>query len=184
MINNFFSIPVTNIQLSNHQELFVLAALIRKNTVFIKSNTQLCLSPEAFASAFLIPSMKLKTNILIDDNICPTWMANSLHVQKTVQDWGRYSGGNIVAKTRIKPRVSSKKAAFFTAGVDSFYTLIKEESSLNYIIYVSGFDISLNDTLRLKKVKKHIEKVANEFNTLPIFVTTNLRANNYYKVIS
>lgn len=65
-------------------------------------------------------------------------------------------------------------ATFFTAGVDSFYTLLKNEDEISKLVYVHGFDVWLYETEFRKLMDDHIGKVATELGKELILVETNI----------
>ncbi|MFK5968544.1 MAG: hypothetical protein QM487_00220 [Candidatus Marithrix sp.] len=76
----------------------------------------------------------------------------------------------------------SATAMFFTGGVDSFYTLLKNldnekgDGRISHLIYAhSGFDTISDNTDVLVNISKHLQEIANAFNLKLIFVTTNLK---------
>ncbi len=66
-------------------------------------------------------------------------------------------------------------AAFFTGGVDSWYTLLKHFNEITHLIYVHGFDVRLDDWPLRSKVTKTIQAVAAELQKPLVEVETNLR---------
>jgi lipid II:glycine glycyltransferase (peptidoglycan interpeptide bridge formation enzyme) len=65
---------------------------------------------------------------------------------------------------------------FFSGGVDSFYTLLKNRDKVTHLIFVHGFDIDLtNDSLR-KRASNAAREVARELGKSLIEVKTNLRS--------
>jgi len=75
----------------------------------------------------------------------------------------------------------TQNALFFTGGVDSFYSLLKNldlekgENRISYLIYVQGFEkLNNSENLRLE-VSEHLQEVAKAFGLNLILVSTNLR---------
>jgi hypothetical protein len=75
-----------------------------------------------------------------------------------------------------------KVAAFFSLGVDSFYTLLKNlnaekgDGRISHLISVHGFDVPLENQELFAKVAAGVQTVADELGLRAIFVSTNLRA--------
>jgi len=67
-------------------------------------------------------------------------------------------------------------AAFFTGGVDSFYTVLTRREELDALIYVHGFDLPLEDERKRELVSASIRGVAAEFGLPLIEVETDLRS--------
>ena len=78
-------------------------------------------------------------------------------------------------KRRRDSRVGSSNAALmFSAGVDSYYSLLCG-SKPNVLVSVHGFDIALNDTLRMASLRTALDDTARAHGCIPIVVRTNLR---------
>lgn len=72
-------------------------------------------------------------------------------------------------------------ALFFTGGVDSFYALHQEIAQIQVLINVEGFDVSLHDTVRLKKTRKLVQNVGDALGLAVVFVKTNIRSHPDFK---
>jgi hypothetical protein len=70
---------------------------------------------------------------------------------------------------------------FFSGGVDSFYTVLKnldhatKENRITHLIFVHGFDIALEDTYLCETILARIVEVARDLHLGVILVRTNLR---------
>jgi hypothetical protein len=71
--------------------------------------------------------------------------------------------------------LSKGVGTFFTAGVDSFYTFLKHQDEITHLIYVLGFDITLEERDFFEKVKAALKEIAAVFGKEIIFIETNLR---------
>jgi len=78
------------------------------------------------------------------------------------------------AETPLTP-TGKRVGCFFTGGVDSFYTLLKHKDEIDDLIFVHGFDISLQETGLWNKTSRMIQRVASDLNMRAIEVETNLR---------
>jgi len=77
------------------------------------------------------------------------------------------------AKKSIR-RVSNV-GCFFSGGVDSFYTYLKNKKKIDFLIFVHGFDISTQNTDFYKNVQKNIVQISEKEKIKIIRVKTNLR---------
>ena len=81
------------------------------------------------------------------------------------------------------PRSSSdRSAALFTAGVDSFFTVLDLEekgSGVDALVSVAGFDIPHDRPHELKRFRIVLQGVADELGKELLSVTTNLRATRF-----
>ncbi len=68
-----------------------------------------------------------------------------------------------------------QRGSFFSAGVDSYYTFLKNQEAISSLIFVTGFDIPLNKTALAQRMGDHIMTCASAFQKNLIEVKTNLR---------
>jgi hypothetical protein len=64
---------------------------------------------------------------------------------------------------------------FFSGGVDSLYSLIKNQDSITHLVLVHGFDIRLDQTELFSLTEGAARRVAKHFDKELIIVRTNLR---------
>jgi hypothetical protein len=64
---------------------------------------------------------------------------------------------------------------FFSAGVDSYYTLLKHEQSVSSLVFVTGFDIPLHKQELAERVQQTLRHTAGALTKKLIVVETNLR---------
>lgn len=69
---------------------------------------------------------------------------------------------------------SNRRASFFSGGVDSFYTLFKGVGDITDIIYIHGFDVSLDDLPRRAAIDKMANEVATELGITYRAVESNM----------
>jgi hypothetical protein len=133
-----------------------------------------------FLAAVLLPCMKSKENIFVEGSVSEKFLKNANEIMKLVVKWK-------IGLSRIKIRTTATTkdsftpkytASFFTAGVDSFYTYLKNKhkttTKISHLILVHGFDIPLSNKDFFKQVKTTVEKVAKEEKVHAVFLETNL----------
>jgi hypothetical protein len=75
-----------------------------------------------------------------------------------------------------EPAAPGREAAsFFSGGVDSYYTYLKNRNSITRLIFVSGLDIMLSQTSFANLVLGQIRTMADELGVGLIHVKTNVR---------
>jgi hypothetical protein len=90
-----------------------------------------------------------------------------------------------VAVTAQRGPVNSQRnenvGLFFSGGVDSLYSLIKNQDSITHLVLVQGFDIRLDQTELFSLAEAAAQKMAAEFGKQLIVVRTNVRdvSNRY-----
>jgi hypothetical protein len=143
-------------------------------------NTELTESVETSIAATILPLMmsgggrceirgsvseRFLTSIEQIQDIYYSWEPNSQRVAFT----GDLS---IVKKQPGKTRTG----AFFSAGVDSFYTLLQRKDEITDLIFVHGFDISIDQQSLYKKTSNAITHIAEQLGKNVIEIETNVRS--------
>src|SRR5439155_24685128 len=102
-----------------------------------------------FLVASLIPAMSAGVALHVDGAVSPSLQLHLPTIQDIVSSWnGQFR--KIAVKVAHPPcerqHGGTGVGCFFSGGVDSFYTLLKNLEEITTIVFVHGFDISLTDT--------------------------------------
>lgn len=79
----------------------------------------------------------------------------------------------IAAPLESRPMTGTKRAAFFSGGIDSIYTVLQNRKSLSHLILAHGFDISLNKPFEFSRALK----ISGEFCRAEGFTLINIKTN-------
>lgn len=138
-----------------------------------------------FYAFTLMPAMIKGSNLNIIGDISKKLSKNNIKVQGLLSKWGNFSKINLEVKN-IKDSSDPKYVAcFFSLGVDSFYTFLKNKKGSNkkitHFILVHGFDVKLKDKTLFNKIEKNILEICRKEDIKLITVKTNLRdfSENY-----
>lgn len=135
---------------------------------------------EAFATALFLPALKARVRIAIDAPLDPIYLTRSQRVLPVVREFWGYRGRSplrgAAASTDFVER-SDAVGLCFTGGVDSFHTLLHEPKPVDALVYVAGFDISLDDPARLAAWERSFREIADRIGKKAIVVRTNLRTH-------
>lgn len=71
---------------------------------------------------------------------------------------------------------NTRKATFFSGGVDAFATLIAHLDEHPTLLTVRGADIKLDDQVGWNNVTKHVEETCQKLNCNHIYITSNFRS--------
>jgi hypothetical protein len=133
---------------------------------------------DAFLAATLFPAMKIGQPLRINGAISPRFLSATGTIQDILHKWyPEFQKVAVEADPKIPEVVGHQKdvGAFFSGGVDSFYTLLKHQEEITKIIFVHGFDIWLDDYAFRKRVSRELQEIAVELHKPLIEVETNLR---------
>jgi hypothetical protein len=138
---------------------------------------------DAAVAACLIPAMRAGTVLRVDEPVSPRLLHSVGTVQDILVNWrqrfavyGRYGRVRVEAPAREAPADTSGRgvAAFFTGGVDSFYTLLRHRDEIDTLILVHGFDYPSDGPLR-ERITAALRECAAELGKPLTEVTTDVR---------
>ncbi|MBI2009886.1 MAG: hypothetical protein HYS86_01780 [Candidatus Chisholmbacteria bacterium] len=153
----------------------------KKHTVYfeIEKKFKDLISTDAspFLPASLLMAMKKNENLEIDGSISEKLSASLPKVMKMIDAW--YFGFKPIS---VVPRSlndglnkTRNVGCFFSGGVDSFYTYLRNKKKVSHLIFVHGFDIKVNNLELYKKVERNILKIAAAQKVELVRVRTNAR---------
>lgn len=130
-----------------------------------------------FLPAAMPIAMKKNEDIEIDGATSKALMTNTSEIMKILNSWDFgfdpvSINADVLKKDLRKPK---NIGCFFSGGVDSFYTYLKNKSKINFLIFVHGFDIKVADVKLYNKIEKNIMKIAKKEKIKLIKVKTNIR---------
>lgn len=135
---------------------------------------------EASIAAALLPLMITGAGRCeISGTISPRFLASLEKIQDIYYSWQPSCRlvtftGDLRAEERVP--TGSGTGAFFSAGVDSFYTLLKHQDEISDLVFVHGFDISLEQRSLYETVSNVIRYIGKELRKNVIEVETNIRS--------
>jgi hypothetical protein len=138
---------------------------------------------DPFVAALLLPAMASGEDLEVAAPLSPRMLRNVGRVIDIYRAWGQgLAPIRVLSRGDATPGGGSGAALCFTAGVDSFYSLLKSErsggdddSDISHLLFVHGFDITLSDVERRASVAAHIQRVAEATRKPALFVRSNLR---------
>jgi hypothetical protein len=133
---------------------------------------------EPFLSVCLLPAMRVGRPLRIDAPVSPVFMDHQRRIQQHFKFWDpALQIVEIQAPLRKLEEVPHGRqvATFFSGGVDSFYTTLTHRSQIDDLIFVQGFDISLENSQLFKTAYERFLRVAGTLEKTLVRVETNLR---------
>jgi lipid II:glycine glycyltransferase (peptidoglycan interpeptide bridge formation enzyme) len=131
----------------------------------------------------LPPAMITGSRLKLPGRVSSRLIATLPLLQDTFHVWGTHNWGANFQHVPVDVEAQSKGAkpasgvaCFFSGGVDSFYTLLKNRSKITHLIFVHGFDIILANRSLRAKASHAAREVATELGKNLIEVETNLRS--------
>jgi len=135
-------------------------------------------SAEPFLPVALIPSMRKRWTVIVDGEISAILFQGLVKIQQVMSSWYRkFHRVRVKVATTANPGPNGQRpvAAFFSGGVDSFFTLLQHRNELTHLIFVHGFDLPLEAVQRREQMAENARQVARQLQLELIEVETNLR---------
>jgi hypothetical protein len=153
---------------------------------FESADMTLRTAPEAFASAFLIPSLAMKAGLAIDAPLSPSWLQNARLLTDIVKKWWGYTPTECdlhAGKDETLLDGTRVSGLLFSGGVDSFYTLLRSRKRIDNLFFIHGYDIRLNDQDRMTSYLPSLQAVAGGTGKRLVVMKTNLRSHPVFSSV-
>ncbi len=153
---------------------------------FESADVALTPSTEAFASAMLIPAIARGETLTVEDALSPVWLSNVSQILPVFHEWWGYPElPPQPASVRTSGVAQSESTALcFSGGVDSFYTLLRSGHTINHLVFVIGFDMTLDDRARFEAFEPSLRAAASATGSHPVVIRTNLREHPAFAPVS
>lgn len=156
---------------------------------YFSEDTPLAPRPEAAVAGLLLVAMAAGEDLHVDAPLDPAFKGHLDTIQDVYTTWtdglrrvnvvdgGAADGHSGVGHSGAESGSSARRktAAFFSGGVDSFYTLLKHREDIDALIFVHGFDLKLTDRGLRSAVSQKLQEVADAYGKQLIEVETTLR---------
>ncbi len=144
---------------------------------------------DPFLPPLLLYCMKEGVPLAIEAEVSAMLLAAVRPIQDLYGAWSANAGDrlrplDVTAAATVRPRQAASSAAFFSCGVDSFYTLLRNAARyprddsrfIEHLVLVHGFDIAIDDRVLFEQVVHHGRRAADHFGRRLVTVATNVRA--------
>jgi hypothetical protein len=145
---------------------------------FRSDDTVLTECSEALIACALLPAMRVGGVLSGTREVSRRFAAALPTIQDIYATWDRsLERVELRGVTRFTRRREGTRrvGAFFSGGVDSFYTLLKHRDEITDLIFILGFDMSVDDAALYAQVSEMLDRVAASFEKRVVRVETNVR---------
>ena len=149
-----------------------------KQIWFRAAQERLVCSSNSLLAATLFPAMCAGRSLQIDAPVSPRLLQNATAIQRILRSWdARYREVIVNAAPARTQEFDGGQgvACFFTGGLDSFYTALKNQSEITHLVFVHGFDVPLENLDLRARVSQSLREVAAKLQKPLIEIETNLR---------
>jgi hypothetical protein len=178
---------ISAVTASSHQGVHRVSADVDGDPIWFESaELPLAPSPEAYASALLIPAISRRETLTIEDDLCASWLSNIQQLLPILHEWWGYPELPPQPRAVRSEKIirSDKTALSFSGGVDSFHTLLWAGQEIHQLIFVIGFDVAVDDHVRYAAFERSLRAVAAAVGARPVIIRTNLREHPAYAQVS
>ncbi len=141
-------------------------------------------SGNPWVASMLWPAMRLGRDLRVDAPVSPRLLDATDTLMDIMQRWDqRCKRIKIIAEPDSAVGEPGRAvASFFSGGVDSFHTVLKNtgagvraERRVSHLIFAWGLDISLSDNELYERVVGHIREAASDLDCSLVVCSTNVR---------
>ena len=111
----------------------------------------------------LLGAMRTRSDLRVLSPVSRTYVRNVQKVTTIYSDWFRQFLRVAVHEEKpaqASPAFTGRVGAFFSGGVDSFHTLLRNLDEITDLIYIHGFDVRLDDIPRRRMIDEMGKAVA------------------------
>jgi hypothetical protein len=163
---------------------FHYASEAQAERITFESSEELSHEGDAALVLGFLPAMRLGIPLRVSGHVSPLLLEGVRRTQPILRHWDEsLQGVSIEAEPRpLQQSGENRVGAFFSGGVDSFYTALRHQGEITDLIFIRGFDLPLSAPQRLQRqVVETAREVAEELGTNLIELKTNIRdfSNQY-----
>ena len=137
-------------------------------------------SPDAAFVAALPVAMGIASSLELPAGVSPTLLESSRTIQAMLSTWGpvleplELRAQPEAGDSRAEAGEARGTAAFFTCGVDSFYTVLSRREEIDAVVYAHGLDLPRDDPKR-ELVSAAFQDAARQLGLPAIELETDVR---------
>jgi hypothetical protein len=146
---------------------------------FRASRGPLSENSDPFMTSALLPAMRLGYPLRVEGAVSPLLLEHIVRAQDILTTWYPevmqhvdVQAESVAAPARLP---DARVGSFFSGGVDSFYNALKHSAEINELIFIHGFDVSLDNSPLRRLVSGKLHSAAHELGKPLLEVETNVR---------
>lgn len=140
----------------------------------------LTLVGDSFLAGFLVPCMYVGENLEIDAPVSKRLLQNIEAIQSLLISWYPYLKTVTITCSQIYDSFPGTEGlgtgCFFSGGVDSWYSFLKNQDRISHLILIKGSDIKISNHQLWETTQQTVKSIADSFEKKLITIETNLRA--------
>lgn len=144
---------------------------------------QVSMTANAHVAAGLLPAMCLGQDLKVEGKVSRRMLEGTEKYMEVINGWWPECKRIKVIHDECDETIENGRhiGTFFSGGLDSFYTLLKNDESdtpasdkISHLIFIRGFDVGLGNDDLYERALTGVENVAKELDKKVVQVSTNL----------
>lgn len=145
---------------------------------FKSNGLSLDFTQDAFLAACLLPCMATGATLRLDGPASALLFESSRKIQEIFSGWfGDLTKIAVQAESLVRRANddATRVGAFFSGGIDSYYTLLRHQDEITDLIFVHGYDIPLDNKEFFEKAAQGVSEAARRLGKNAVFIETDFR---------
>ena len=146
--------------------------------LFKSSDIRLTENAETILAISILPCLSVHSNMKLNREVSRQLLNSTNKIMDIYHAWNpsfhRIDLENAIPVEKDNP-TENRIGVFFSGGVDSFYTLLRNRDQITDIIFVHGFDLRLDEIGKREKASSMVRDVGAQLGKNVIEIETNLR---------
>jgi hypothetical protein len=131
---------------------------------------------DPIVAATLLPAMRSGGSLMLDGPVSPQLLSRLTQIQSLFRAWDTsLTEVDVVAPFAGPTTRSPRAAAFFSGGIDSYYTALSHIDEIDALIFVHGFDIRLERRALIGRISGALQGAARDLGKKLIEVRTDIK---------
>jgi hypothetical protein len=148
-----------------------------RRVAFLAPGLRLADNGNSLLALGLLHAMRSGEDLFVNAPVTPQLLANATKIQEIFSSWD--DSMRVVGigshSTGAQSSHGTGVGAFFSGGVDSFYTALKHIDEIDSLIFVYGFDIKLDQRATLLRIQRDLHSTSAELGKRLVEVQTDIR---------
>ena len=152
---------------------------------FSTSDAVLRPSPEAFATALLMPALVNNRRLVVEPAVCSRWAGNMPTAVELFHEWWQCPRSQPELSPHEDPTAArnDRMGLCFSGGVDSFFSLIRHRPRVDTLVYIHDYDIPIRGHDRPPNFEPWLRKLSEQANMRAIVIHTNLKTHPLFRPV-
>lgn len=163
---------------ANRQEVRYVAPGSEPVSIWVEADVPLVTDLTPWVALLVPVAARQGHDLMLEGPVDPVALKNAGAALEVLHGWFPRELASIsasAASTSQDREPAAGVGCFFSGGVDSFYSVVRQRERLTHLCFVHGFDVKIGDEALASRVRDQLVQAADEFGLPLVNVTTNIR---------